>query len=108
MVQRVPPVSLAGIVGNPDRDFKVAKENFAVNTSDVLLHDNPLRLWALITNDDVVDVGISFYLDAIVTVHVLKPNGSLLINRDMPWTREVRAGSLAGCQVNVTEVSISL
>lgn len=90
-------VSLAGVLGRDGLGMRVWSSTPAPSTDSIqILGSNPSRVFAEITNEGTVDVQIAFDQSFGNGYHTLVPRGSMLINRDFPWTGGVYARTLAG------------
>jgi len=90
-------VSLGGIYGRENMGYTVYSTTGTPTTAiGTVLGPNPARLFALITNDGAVDVQIAWDDTFTNGLHLLRPGGQLLINKDLPWIGPVCARTLAG------------
>lgn len=95
-------VSLAGVKGRDGLGARVWSSQPAPPATGAgveVMGPNPSRLWALITNEGTVDVQLAF--DNVFTngLFTLRPGGSFMINKNLPWTGTVHArvtGGVAG------------
>lgn len=90
-------ISLAGRKGAPGKGLKIWSSTPAPGTTPVVVcSPNSDRVYALITNEGTIDVKIAFDESFGNGYHTLKPNGSMLINQDMPWIGGIYAETAAG------------
>lgn len=104
-------LSLGGIKGAQGKGITItgAEATITAGTLERILNSNPQRLWALLTNDGTVNVALVFGdASGDSGAHVLVPNGSMLINQDMPWIGGIMAAVAAGVgTINWTEASVT-
>ena len=107
----IPPVSLAGIVGQKNQGRVVRKfQGTVLNVPIQLCGVNPRRISVLVVNPstgtDYLDVHLDRY-DANMYIRLLIGD-SLLINSDFPWTGVILGYSSAapGTIAQVLEVSV--
>lgn len=90
-------VSMAGVKGREGMGLVVYSSNPAPTTTPVIISGpNPARYYVLITNEGSVNVQIAFNDTFTDGFHTLFPGGSMLINKDMPWTGAIWGKTLAG------------
>lgn len=103
-------VSLGGIRHKAGRPFHVRVEapTLVLATLTLIAPPNPARLWLLITNETATDDNITVYFtnDTSDGGHNITQHGSLLINKDLPWTGGVWLMSAVNTVPSYTEVSI--
>jgi len=103
----VPLLSLGGILSKSGRGRQMMYDTIAATVAGAsLLHANLLRISAILQNVDTVDITVSFYPD--LGGLVLKPGGSIQIDKDFPWTGPAYASVAVGtANVSVHEVAIT-
>lgn len=104
--------SLSGLKGHRGRQVNIA-ESLAVTTTGVTVPDNPKRVWLAITNSHatarcVVHLNSSSIGSA--AGFILLPGGSVVFNRNMPWTGIVLVSlevAAPDSSVVITEVEVA-
>lgn len=90
-------VSMSGLKGRDGAGVKVWSSTPAPTTTPVVVvSTNPARLWVSITNEGTVDIQIS--LDGTFNngYSTIVPKGSVLFDKNAPWTGAIWAKTGAG------------
>jgi len=101
-------VSLAGVVGMEGRGRESYNDLIPMvgSTGRLILTSNSRRISAIIQNRIAGDLYITLGEEYNGLGIVLFQNQSLQIDRDFPWTGDIRGFSLTSGNVGVIEISI--
>lgn len=102
-------VSLAGVVGRHGYGLVIETAYLIITAG--FTHEriaaNPNRVWLLIQNNGLADLYVQPGSTAGPVSPHIAPGGSILFNRDMPWTGGISFASTADMAVAVQEASLA-
>lgn len=102
--------SLAGVLGRAGLGLVTSGYANDVSTGVEVAQANPSRVWLTVqntSNENSSNADIRVQLGTHGFYIYLKPYGSLLINKDLPWTGIVGVEPVgAGAKVRVIEASV--
>lgn len=100
--------SLGGVLGRLDSGYQVERPDALINTTGIeLLHQNPLRLWALIQNQGAGDCTISFDTGTgVATTFLLHKDDIIQIDALLPWAGAVYVAAAVAVNIDYQEASI--
>ena len=101
-------ISLSGRKGKQYQGRKTDQTSFteAAGIWENVLSANPDRIWLIIQNRGVGDLGVAFGATPAGASFVLQPMGALVIDQLLPWTGPI--GYISSAAVLVTQVECSL